>query len=598
MISRRNFLLTLCGSTAVTVLAACSGTVAPPSASTSQAAPQPTPPPAAGATVVAPAAQPTPVAAAQPAPTPAGGQPKRGGIVRVAVYQEPTVLNPLLAVNTISSMISAIAVEGLWSALPDGRLAPALAAEIPTQQNGGVSADGRTVIWKLKPGSVWSDGQPFTSKDVVFTYKVIMDPANPVNRAQYLVIDSVQAIDDTTVQVVYKSLFSAYRQHFNAILPEHVFGGATSIDKKEFSRAPVGTGPFKFNSWSSGESIVFDRNPLFRQQGQPFLDQLIFKITPTAAAAIQAFKAGEVDAVWSLGVGDVPVLQAIADAAFTPAPSPQVEVLRLNASCPGGPQQGDPSCPHPILSDLRVRQAIDLAVDRRTIVERLLGGRTIVATSILAIGPWAAELPPIEYSPDKARQILMEAGWIPGSDGIRVKDGVRAHLDCVALAGDQTREQTQQVLEEQLRAVGLELGIKSAPAGTLAGWATNGSVARGAFDIFELGDSQRIEPQAGLASEFGKTGIPSDQNPGGGNYTRLLDPEIDRALDIAAATLDDTARKAAYKMVAERVNAGKGTIVLYLRPTIDAFKTYVQGHAGPNVWDYFTWDMANWWLGN
>jgi peptide/nickel transport system substrate-binding protein len=239
---------------------------------------------------------------------------------------------------------------------------------------------------------------------------------------------------------------------------------------------------------------------------------------------------------------------------------------------------------------------MDMAIDRRAIVDRLLGGRTVVATSILAIGPWAADLPPSEYSPDKARQLLSEAGWVPGPDGIRTREGMRMHVDLVALAGDATREQTQQVIEEQLRLVGIEIGIKSAPAGTLAGWATGGAVAHGAFDIFELGDSQRIEPQAGLASEFGSSGIPSDQNPGGGNYTKLLDPEIDRVLNLAATTLDDSIRKTAYKTVAERVNAGKGTLVLYLRPTIDAFKKDVQGHAGPNVWDYFTWDMANWWL--
>jgi peptide/nickel transport system substrate-binding protein len=487
-------------------------------------------------------------------------------------------------------------VEGLWAAQPDGQIGPVLATEIPTQQNGGVSPDGRMVTWKLKPSVMWSDGQPFTSKDVVFTYKVIMDPANPINRAQYQVVDAVTAVDDTTVRVTYKSLFSAYRQHFSAILPEHVFGGSTSVDKKDFSRQPIGTGPFKFNSWSSGESLVFDRNPLFRQQGEPYLDQLIFKITPTAAASIQAFKAGEVDIVWSLGVGDIPALQAISDASFTPAPSPQVEVLRLNTSCPNGSQQGDPACSHPILGDLRVRQAMDLAIDKKSMVDQLLGGRTVAAGSILAIGPWAADLPPTEYSPSKAGQMLTDAGWIPGPDGIRIKDGMRAHLDLVVLAGDQTRELTQQVVEQQLRAVGLEIGIKSAPAGTLAGWTTGGSVAHGAFDIFELGDSQRIEPQAGLASEFGQSGIPSDQNPGGGNYTRVLDPEIDRALDMAAATLDDAVRKSAYRLVAERVDASKGTLVLYLRPTIDAFKNYLQGHAGPNVWDYFTWDMASWWL--
>src|SRR5262249_21593069 len=177
--------------------------------------------------------------------------------------QEPTILNPLLSGNTVSSLASRATVEGLWTTLPDGSFAPVLAAEIPTQQNGGVSADGRVVTWKLKPGVQWSDGQPFTRADVVFTYRAIMDPANPTGRAQYSLVDSVDALDDRTVRVTYRSVYSAYRQNFGSILPQHVFGGASNIDKKDFNRAPIGTGPFKFNTWASGDTIVFDRNPLY-----------------------------------------------------------------------------------------------------------------------------------------------------------------------------------------------------------------------------------------------------------------------------------------------------------------------------------------------
>jgi peptide/nickel transport system substrate-binding protein len=583
MLSRRRFILELSSTGTLAVLAACSNPAAPaeqavsPSKSVAEApvtlTALPGGQPASGATVA-----------------PSG----LSRVLRIAIYQEPSILNPLLSGNTVSTMTSRSVVEGLVTTLPDGSLGPQLAREIPTQSNGGVTADGRIVTWKLRPGVVWSDGQPFTSKDVVFTYQVIMDTANPISRAQYAAVDSVDPIDGTTVRVAYKSVYAAYGQNFSAILPQHVFGAATNIDKSSFNRAPLGTGPFRFNNWASGDSISFDRNALFRKPGQPFVDQLIYKITPNTAASIEAFKAGEVDALWSLGMGDIPILRTIADAAFTPAPSPQVEVMVLNTSCTSGPQQGVSGCAHAVLGDVRVRQALELAIDKQAIVDRLLGSQTLVATSIVPIGPWATDLPPSEYNPDKARQLLANAGWQTGHDGIRSKDGVRAHLDYVVLAGDQTREQTQQVIEEQLRAVGIELAIRNAPAGTLSSWANNGAVARGSFDIFELGRGTGVDAQSTLVGEYSSAGIPSEQNQAGTNYTRVIDPEIDRALNASASTLDDAARVAAYRTVATRVDADKANIVLYLRPTIDVLKTYIHGHASPNVWDNFTWDIENW----
>ena len=114
-----------------------------------------------------------------------------------------------------------------------------LAAEIPTQANGDVSADGTVVTWKLKPGVTWSDGQPFTSADVVFTYQMILDPANPVpNRSDYTVMDSVVAPDDATVVVTYKQLYAAYRLAFPSVFPAHIFNGRTDIAQDPFNQAP------------------------------------------------------------------------------------------------------------------------------------------------------------------------------------------------------------------------------------------------------------------------------------------------------------------------------------------------------------------------
>src|SRR5215469_15277645 len=347
-ISRRRFLLAIGGTSIVTLLGACV---------------TPSPQPSANSTVGPAQTAPTaPIASGKPTAT-AAGQPRRGGAVRIAVYQEPTVLNPLLAVNTISSLLSQIAVEGLWAARPDGSLGPVLATEIPTQQNGGVSADGRTVTWKLKPGITWSDGQPLTSDDVVFTYRVLMDAANPVaSRASYVIIDTITAPDPTTVVVTYKNIFAAYQAAFPVVLPAHVFNAQTNIDKHPFNRAPIGTGPWVFKSWASGDTLIFDRNPRFREAGKPLLDEVIYKITPSREASIQTFKVGDIDVLWNLIEANIPEFQAMSDASIDPTPSPSTERMHLNVSCSSGPQQGDPACPHRVLADARVRQAIELGI--------------------------------------------------------------------------------------------------------------------------------------------------------------------------------------------------------------------------------------------
>src|SRR5205823_2930867 len=215
----------------------------------------------------APAAPGTPAAgptapqaerAAKPTATAAPpGAPRRGGTLRIGLSQEPIVLNPLLGRQTVGDVVSQNVLEGLTRARPDGGYQPLLAAEIPSQQNGGVSADGLTITWKLKPGLLWSDGQPLTSKDLLFTYQVNMNPDNPiVVRTGYNEIASITAPDDATVVVAYKQLYAAYKGAFPWVLPAHAFNGDTLIDRKDFNRAPLGSGPFKFKAWASGDTIA------------------------------------------------------------------------------------------------------------------------------------------------------------------------------------------------------------------------------------------------------------------------------------------------------------------------------------------------------
>jgi len=522
-------------------------------------------------------------------------QARRGGVARIALWQEPLILNPLLGTQTVNALVSRTILDGLLENLPDGSYVPKLAAEVPSLENGGVSSDGLTVTWKLRGGVVWSDRQPFTSRDVAFTYNVIMNTANPITtRTGYPDIESVSTPDDTTALVKYRTLYAGFKSHFNWVLPEHVFGADTAIDEKNFNQAPLGTGPFVFKSWAPGDAIAVERNPHYREPGKPHLDGLVFRIVPARDVAILWLKTGDIDVLWSLVESNLPEVEAIPDVIVNPAPSTRVERLILNTSCPSGPRQGDPGCPHPVLGDIRVRQAIELAIDKKAIVDELLYGRASVATSVLPVGPYAAALSPSAYDPVRASQLLEEAGWRAGADSIRMKEGVRASLTYSTTTGDSLRDQTQQLVQAQLRGAGIELRIENFPSPILLGsWQDNAPRARGNFDIVMYTSSIASEPQAALYNHFHSSAVPTERTRSGQNYHRIVDPELDRALDVAGSTVDEAARRGAYKAALERVDAGKGHIVLYSRLDLDAFKTHVKGHA-PNIWSSLTWNAAEW----
>ena len=543
---------------------------------------------AASAALLAACTAPPPAATTRPA----SDVPKRGGTVRVGLSQEPTVLNGLLGTQTVTGIISQLVLEGLSNVDPQGRYVPQLAESIPAAEG-----DGLTVTWKLKKGVTWSDGKPLTSRDVRFTYDVIMNPGNPIpNRTAYNEIASLATPDEHTVVVQYKRLYAPYRGMFGSILPAHVFDGNPVIDKKEFNRAPVGSGPFKFKSWASGDSVALERNPNYRDKERPYLDGVVFKIVPSREAAIQAFKVGEIDVLWNLIEANIPEFETIADATIRPTPSPRVERLILNAGAPSGTRQGHPAAPHPVLGDPRVREAIELAIDKKALVEKLLFGKTTVATSVIPLGWYAPQLAPSAFDPARAKKLLDEAGWVPGADGIRGKGGVRAQLEFGTTTGDRLREQTQQVIKEMLKDVGVELTIKNVPSPVLlGGWADNAPRAKGNFDILMWTTNADIDPQSHLANYFHGGQVPTEQIKGGRNYHRIVDPELDRALDQAAATTDEAKRTPLYKAIAERINAGRGHVVLYSRLDIDAYKKQVRGHA-VNVWQNLGWDAEGWWL--
>lgn len=519
---------------------------------------------------------------------------KHGGTVTIGLYQEPDNLNPYLAVQTASRLVRQTVLEGLVGFGPGNAFRPQIAREVPSVANGGISKDGLRVTYRLRPGVTWSDGHPFTSADVKFTWQAIMAPGNKVNsQTGYDQISAIATPDPLTAVVRFKKLYAAALSLFSfpdAVLPAHAlrgqaFGGAS------FNRKPEGTGPFVLSQWRSADSIILDRNKRFREPGRPYLDRIVFKIIPSREVGIAQIRTGEIDVLWDLIETQIPAFQGLSGITLQSTPSSNVEYLGLNLSKRG---TADPSQPNPILADPRVRRAIVQAIDRTPIVKTLLYGKTTVATSPIGLG-WASPsgLSFPSYNPAAARQLLDKAGWT--GTGIREKNGQKLSLEITTPTGSQLREQSQQVLQQQLKAVGIELNIRNVPAATLFGnWQENGKLKRGDYDIVMDTWGPDFDPGVWLATLFSSDQIPTAANNGEGwNFFRLRDTRLDRAIAAGSATLDIEARKRYYRQAVQRILGDLVYIPLYNRAKLDAFRSRVVGNK-VNSWEEFTWNAKDW----
>ncbi len=544
------------------------------------------------------------LAACAPAGPPAsapGGAVPRGGTLIFAMWQEPTTLAPHYVNQTIAGLVSQVAVEGLARTDNDGNYVPWLAKSVPTPANGGVklSPDGKRmdVAWELLPGIKWSDGQPLTSADVKFTWEVWMKDPKVVNRAGFQDIESIDTPNETAAILHYKNVYGAYQIHFFGLLPKHLLEKETDISKSSYNLLPLGTGPFKFTDFKSGDSIVAERNPLFRgAPDKPYLDKIIFKSVPSSEVAIAQLKGGEIHAMWNLLESQTVDLEKDPNVKLVVWPSPSVERIELNTA--KNQDMTDPNSVHPVLGELAVRRALLLATPKQTIIDKLLFGKAKPGTSPVSQG-WAAYREPQEgYDPAKANQILDQAGWTRGADGIRAKGGVRAKLEIMTTTGNKTREQVEQLLVDEYKAIGVELTIRNLPSSVfLSGsWSAGDPRKRGSYDLGMYASSPDIDPAITVQQRFHSKFIPSKENNGvGQNYTRFKNPEADKAIDEASTSLDIEKRKVAYARALKLLNDAVVFIWLYDRARIDAFRASVGGYKG-HVWDNITWNAEEWFL--
>ncbi len=523
-----------------------------------------------------------------------------------ALYQEPQILNPYIATQTAAGEVNSAIVEGLLGVAPDGNRFPVLATEVPTVDNGGVSEDGLTITYHLRDDVLWSDGEPFTCDDVLFTFEAVTHPeSGAVSTTGWDKIDSVTCQDDTTAVVQFSEFYAPYLSLFGAILPRHATGDPADMQKWVYNWHPIGTGPYRMTDWVSGDHITLVKNENYRDYpDKPKVDKIIVRIIPSREVGKALIRSGEIDILWDLTEADVPEFADNPDIVVNSSPSPGTERLVLNLADPTLDATDDPvNNPHWALGDIRVRQAIQYGIDKQFIVDQLLYGATIVGTSELNIGWAKCEIPESEYNPDKAAQLLEEAGWIDqDGDGVRechgcpyAEEGQPLRLKLQTTSGNKLREEAEQVLIEMMADIGIEFYIENVPSSVLFGsWASGAFRKHGNFDILMYTTSDGIDPQSQMFGYFHSSSMPTEANGGSGfNYARWIDPEFDAAVEEAGASPDLEVRKAAYQRACERIAEGLPHIYLYDRSDIHLSRSRVTGFQ-VNPWDNQTWNVAEW----
>lgn len=566
------------------ILTACGG-AAP--------ATQPPAPTEAPAVTEAPATSAPATEAATQAPATEAPAAAPSGTVTITFTQEPDNLNPMYTQMYFSGILREFWLKPVWNFDMDAKPVPVLASEIPTTDNGGLSADGKTVTIKLRDDLKWSDGEALTSDDFVFTYNMIMSDKNtPQSRYPYEdFVDSVEAPDATTVVVHFKQPFAAWLTTlFYYVLPKHilqpVFDKDGSLDNAEWNKNPtVGVGPFVFSEWESGSHIIFKVNPNWTPQ--PKIEQVFIRIVPDDAAQEAAIIAGDTDIGVFLSSDQIQKLEAGGNVKVVAVASGYDEGWFMNVN---------PKTAHPAMLDPNVRKAIALATDRFSIVKDLL----VESVNPVNANFWDnnppygdSDIKPYPYDPEQAKQLLDAAGWKDtNGDGTRDKDGKELVLRYIT-NDRELRKNVQAVVQQQWSQVGIGAKLENYSSDVYwNGYNDNGPQAQGLYDIAEYSSVSNSFPDPDSSNNWLCAQISSASNPDGANWQGYCDPKMDDLLKQQATTLDPNQRIDIYKQIQQMMYDQVLYVGMWKDPDLWSINSRVKNVQLSGVYPF--WNVTDW----
>ncbi len=536
-------------------------------------------------------------------PTRAGG----GGALKTLFWQAPTLLNPHFAVGAKDAEGCRIFYEPLAAWDPDGNLVPVLAAEIPDIENGGIAADGMSVTWKLKKDVQWHDGRPFTADDVVFNWEYAADPATAATTIGSYQDVVVETIDAFAVRVRFEKPTPFWAGRANGmIIPKHLFEPYKGANSREApaNLKPVGTGPYRFVDFKPGDLVKGERNPSYHVPNRPYFDTIELKGGGDAVSAARAvIQTGEYDYAWNIQVEDEILLKlensGNAGGRVEIVPSMAIEHIQINFADPWTELDGERSnakTKHPLLTDPAVRQALRLLVDRAS-VQAHIYGRTGVATGNFINAPerFVSQKTKWEFDIDRANQLLEQAGWKHGPDGIRAKDGKRLKL-LFQTSINAPRQKTQAIVKQACQKAGIELELKSVTASVyFSSDMANPDTTRKFYadvQMYTAGVGAPPDPE-GFMRQFLSSEIAARENKWQGrNTTRWRSEAYDQAFRAAEGELDPVKRAALFIAMNDMVVEDGAVIPVVNRLQVSAVSRKLR--APLSGWDNTFWNLKDW----
>ena len=507
---------------------------------------------------------------------------KPTGQVIAGISQEPTVFNPLMPHIEVDEGVYFQVYNPLWGVAPDGSFTPQLAAEIPSVENGGVTADGLNWRIKLRDGVTWHDGTPFTAEDVKFSLELaVNENFRSARRAGHDLVSNITVVGPTELTWTMTQAYAPYMALLAStfIVPKHVVEAAADPNESSLNTSPIGTGPFKWVSRTAGDFIQLGANEDYFGEG-PFLETLVFKYIPDLTVLYTQFQTGDIDYIGLQGItaDHYNGAKDLQGRNVMPVPQPFIENIAFNL---GKPQ----------FQDQAVREALYYGMDKTAIIEAIYYGLPSPSESYIPAGNWAhnGDLPKHEYNPDRAIEILESAGWKAGSGGIREKDGVRLSFLNSTTAGNHVREQAQQLLQQNWQQIGVEMKIQNFPPAVM--WGDYWMLSE--FDTAMVGIAFMVGPDPDTADYFHSASIAA-QKGAGQNTVQYSNPEVDKLLEAAAVSVDREERKQLYLQQQEIIRHDLPYLPIFQYALVEGTKTGLAGYTANinvriNSWNANTW---------
>lgn len=508
------------------------------------------------------------------------------GVVRIGSYEDLDNLNPTLSDEAFVSDVCQMIYSGLIDYDDHAEAVPDVARAIPTRRNGGISADGRTIVYHLRRGVRFSDGVALTSADVAFTWRQIVNPANNVPyRYPYDQVASVATPDPYTVVVHLKAPSAPFTAYFmrngivGSILPKHLLDRYADLNRVAFNSHPIGSGPFVVSKWVAGSLLEMTANPDY-WRGRPRLKRIDYEIIPNQNTLLTALRSGDLDVYYSLPETQHALVAALPGYRVTVTPNMTFEHIVFNSG-------------KPPLNDRSVRRAMAYAIDWKRIAQDVYLGLDPPGMADQPPMLWAFDpaVKPYPHDAALARTLLAAAGWRAGPDGVLTKDGQRFAIVLTTVAGVTTRENAEVLIQRDLRDVGIEVSVRNYPANLLfATYGTGGILQHGKFDLALFAWSLSV-PDPDDTQTIGPDQLP----PAGLNYTFYADPAIGADQAIARTNYDRAVRRAAYWRIQRRIYDAVPEHTIVWRSTIDAVNTDLKNFrptpAVSDFWNIYDWDI-------